>query len=477
MNDYGGWISVMVALPLVAATLCFLIGGRRVAWIANLTAPVLVVGAAVLADAVGQGEVVRHAPGGWGAPLGIEWRLDGAGALMMVVTALVGWAVSLFAPGYETHGDLERAPGRFWPPFLMLWAGLNALYLAADVFNLFVCLELIAMAAVVLVALEGKEAAVTAAMRYLLLAQVGSLCYLIGVGFLYGFGTLDLAQLGAAVQEGTPAGLALALMTAGLIAKAALFPMHVWLPPAHSAAPSHASALLSGLVIAASVLVLLRLWDAVFGVVSGEAVRQFVGAIGAVSVLWGSVAALRQDRLKPLLAYSTVAQTGYLLLLIPLAGTVGAWSGGVLLLAAHAVAKAAMFLAAGLILEALGTDRLSSIHGAVRRMPLTVFALGIGGLTLMGLPPSGGFLAKWLLLGAALAGGQWWWAVVLVLGGLLAAGYVFAILAPAFRDASDTPFTPVSPWMQGVPLVLATVSLLMGLAGGPMARLLEVGTP
>ncbi|MGQ9371532.1 complex I subunit 5 family protein [Azospirillum sp. ST 5-10] len=477
MSGHAPWAALTVALPLLAAALAVVLGGRRGAWIANLAAPVLVAAAAVLAVAVGQGEDVRHALGGWPAPLGIQWRLDGAGAVLLLAIALVGWAVALFAVGCEPHGDLGPAPGRFWPPFLLLWAGLNALCLAADAFNLFVCLELISLAAVVLVTLEGQAAAVTAAMRYLLLAQVGSLCYLVGVGFLYGFGTLDLGQLRAAAEPGVPAALAMALMTGGLIVKAALFPLHVWLPPAHSAAPSQASALLSGLVIAAAMLVLLRLWDAVFAAVSGEAMRQFVGGLGAASVLWGSLMALRQDRLKPLLAYSTMAQTGYLLLLVPLAGTAGAWSGGVLLLAAHAIAKAAMFLAAGLILEALGNDRLSSVHGAARRMPLTVFALGIGGLTLMGLPPSGGFLAKWLLLGAALAGGQWWWAAVLVAGGLLAAGYVFAVLAPAFRQEAQGPFSPVPRWMEGVPLALALVSLLMGLAAAPMTRLLEVGGP
>ncbi|HYH20972.1 MAG TPA: proton-conducting transporter membrane subunit [Azospirillum sp.] len=474
---HEAWATVMVVLPLLAAAAAFLLGGRWAAWAGNLAAPVLVAGAAVLALAVGRGEEVRHALGGWGAPLGIEWRLDGAGAAMQLATALVGWGVALFATGYEPHGDLERAPGRFWPPFLMLWAGLDALCLSADVFNLYVALELIALAAIVLVTLEGKAAAVTAAMRYLLVAQVGALCYFVGVGFLYGFGTLDLTQLGAAVRPGVPATLALALMTVGLMAKSALVPLHVWLPPAHSAAPSPASALLSGLVVAASMLVLLRLWAAVFDAVAGEALKQAIGALGVASVLWGSLLALRQERLKPLLAYSTVAQVGYLLLLVPLGGAAGAWPGGFLLLIAHALAKAAMFLAAGLILEALGDDRLPSIHGAARHMPMTVFALGIGGLTLMGLPPSGGFLAKWLLLGAALESGQWWWALALLAGGLLAAGYVFTILAHAFKEASDAPFTPVRPWMEGIPLGLAVVSLLMGLAGAPLTALLEAGAP
>ncbi len=214
-----------------------------------------------------------------------------------------------------------------------------------------------------------------------------------------------------------------------------------------------------------------------------------LAALGAMAIVFGSVVALRQTRLKLLIAYSTIAQIGYLFFLFPLASarlvasgttelwTGVAWTGGVLQLVSHAVAKAAMFMAAGLIAEALGHDRIAGLGGIGRALPMTVFAFGLGGMSLMGLPPSGGFVAKAMLLMAAVAEGQWWWAVVILAGGLLAAGYVFRVLTPALTTA-DVPLTlhaSVSNGRQGVVLALAICALLLGLVPLRPSLLLEVG--
>jgi multicomponent Na+:H+ antiporter subunit D len=263
----------------------------------------------------------------------------------------------------------------------------------------------------------------------------------------------------------------------GLFAKAALFPLHAWLPPAHSSAPTAASALLSALVVMASVYCLLRLWVGVFAPVVEPRLAQLVGALGAAGVIWGSLLALRQQRLKLLVAYSTVAQLGYVLILLPLlagAGAAAAWTGGIWLLLSHAFAKASMFLAAGLILHARGRDQVSDMVGAARQLPVAVFAVGIAGLTLMGLPPSGGFVAKWLLLEASIRSGQWWWVPVLILGGFLAAGYVFRMLSPAFKDAAGLErFEPVPRLPQFICLALALISVGMGLYAAPLLEALE----
>src|SRR5262249_29839090 len=182
-----------------------------------------------------------------------------------------------------------------------------------------------------------------------------------------------------------------------------------------------------------------------------RAAAQLLGALGAAAIIFGSVLALRQARLKLLIAYSTVAQIGYLFLMFPLAVTpetdhpwsTAAWTGGVLQASSHAFAKAAMFMAAGLIAEELGHDRIAGLAGVGRVLPVTLFAFTLGGLSLMGLPPSGGFVAKAMLLTAAVAAGQWWWGVVILTGGLLAGGYVFLVLARALAYASE-PLTLLS---------------------------------
>ena len=218
-----------------------------------------------------------------------------------------------------------------------------------------------------------------------------------------------------------------------------------------------------------------------------RAAAQVLGTLGAAAIVFGSVLALRQARLKLLIAYSTVAQIGYLFLMFPLARvaetghpwSTAAWTGGVLQAISHAFAKAAMFMAAGLIAEALGHDRIAGLAGIGRALPITVFAFGLGGMSLMGLPPSGGFVAKAMLLTAAVAEGQWWWAVVVLTGGLLAGGYVFLVLARALADASEPMrlLTTISPGRQAVVVALALCAVLLGFVPLRPSELLQIGRP
>jgi formate hydrogenlyase subunit 3/multisubunit Na+/H+ antiporter MnhD subunit len=272
-------------------------------------------------------------------------------------------------------------------------------------------------------------------------------------------------------------------MTVGLLAKMAVFPLHLWLPPAHAGAPPAGSALLSGLVVKGAFVLLVRLW---FWVLPGPPVAgaELLATLGAAAILVGSVVALRQDRLKALIAYSTVAQIGYLFLMFPLlmAGdpdaATRAWMGGMLQATSHALAKAAMFLAAGLIVQSIGEDRVAGLCGAARATPLSVLAIGIGGLSLMGVPPSGGFTAKWMLLRASVDTGQWWWSLVILAGGLLTGGYVYRLVAAALSPAPEgaTP-RPVPRVQEGAVLVLALLSMVLGLLPLSMLGMAQIGQP
>ena len=263
-----------------------------------------------------------------------------------------------------------RAPFAFWILLLAIWAALNAVFLAADLFTLYVALELLTFAAVPLVCLDGRAETLQAALRYLLFALLGSVLYLAGTALLYGsYGTLDIVLLSQRVQAEPAVLVAAALMTVGLLAKTALFPLHLWLPPAHAGAPAAASAVLSALVVKGSFFIVVRLWFDVMPALPGLAAAQLLAALGAAAIVFGSVVALRQQRLKLLIAYSTFAQIGYLFLMFPLAFSAasaqlesgGALAGGLLQTISHATAKAAMFLAAGLIYAALGHDRIAGL--------------------------------------------------------------------------------------------------------------------
>ncbi|KAB7627477.1 complex I subunit 5 family protein [Alkalilimnicola sp. S0819] len=465
MMDWAGTtLTVAVFAPLLAAPLAFVLGHRALPWLALLTASLVLFSLLAALMPPGGGSLLI-ALGGWQAPLGILWRHDGASAATLLVSAAVAAAILVYASAYPA---LSRWQGRalgFWPVFLLLWGGLNALFLAADLFNLYVTLELVSLAAVALVVLEGSASSLTAGMRYLLIALVGSLCYLLGVAQLYGqYGLLAMEQLGAVLESNTPSRLAMALISAGLCAKAAIFPLHVWLPAAHGQAPAPASAALSALVVMAPMYILYRLHGELFPPLHTPGLLQGLGILGAAAIVWGSLQALVQTRLKLLIAYSTVAQLGYFMLYFPLLHHPGAWAGGFYLMLSHALAKAAMFLGAGTILHALGHDRIHELRGVASRMPMTVLAFGVAGMTLLGLPPSGGFIGKWLLLQAAIEGGQWRWVVVLLLGGLLTAGYLFRLLRHVFNSGPDPRRAPVAKRLELTALLLAAASLLVGLA-------------
>jgi formate hydrogenlyase subunit 3/multisubunit Na+/H+ antiporter MnhD subunit len=242
------------------------------------------------------------------------------------------------------------------------------------------------------------------------------------------------------------------------------------------------SALLSALVIKASFYLILRLWLDLFSPLVTTLAAQLLGLLGAAAILWGSYMALRQTRLKMLIAYSTVAQIGYLFLIFPLithtspGATESALQGGVMQVVTHALAKAAMFAAAGTMILSVGRDDIALLGGASSRLPLTLFTFALAGVTLMGLPPSGGFIAKWLLISSALSSGQWVWVVVVILGGLLSAAYVFKVLRQAFLpEQAGIKFKPASRMQEWPACLLALISLLLGLRSDEVLSLLGAG--
>jgi multicomponent Na+:H+ antiporter subunit D len=479
--------ALLIALPLATSLLCLPLG-RHAARLVFVVAPASLVLTLLLAVAVRAGGVAKVALGGWDAPLGIVLRVDGVAAVFLCMSTLVASATGFFAVRDLAASGETRRGFAFWPLFFALWGALNAVFLGGDLFNLYVALELVTLAAIALVALEGRPANLAAAMRYFLFASFGSLAFLIGAALVYGVhGTLDTDLVASSLVPAPGTYAAAALMTVGLFAKAALFPFHAWLPPAHAGAPAPASALLSALVVKAAVYVLYRLWFDVLPPLSTPAVNDLLGVFGATAVLFGSAAALRQERLKRIVAYSTVAHVGYLFLVFPLAGDAGiaaatrslAWSGAVFHAVSHGLAKASLFLAAGAIMRSAGSDRLADLEGVGRSAPVATFAFALSAVSLMGLPPSGGFLAKYLMLTASFAEGRWWWGAVLIAGGLLSAGYLFRPMnrLVAKRPAEAPPLSPVGRSLETMPLLLAVAAALLGIASIEPYRLLQVGAP
>jgi len=490
----------LILLPLAWATLAFVLGPGRGAWagIGGLATQLWLavdlaqkvgaggtaiagaaanMGTAIAGTAANMGAAIGHSVGGWGAPLGIDLAADGLSAAMLLLTQVVALPLAIYARAYFRADD--PAGRYFWPLTGFLIAGLNALFLSADLFNIYVTLELVGLAAVGLVAAGGSAQQLAAALRYLFATLVGSGAYLLGVALIYGaYGTVSISTLLPLITPEAPrlVWIAGGLMLLGLVLKTALFPFHFWLPPAHGGAPAPVSALLSALVVKASFYLILRLWLGPLQPLL-PAFAWLLALLGTAAIFWGSWRAIRAEKLKQLIAYSTVAQLGYLFLIFPLLSTPAALQAGMMQLFAHGLAKAGMFAAAGVFIKASGQDTVAGLAGAVDRLPITLFAFGLAGMTLMGLPPSSGFLAKWQIIDAALAQGHWIIAVVALAGGLLAAVYVFRVLRQAFlHGPAGGTVAPVPRTLEWTAFALAAASVALGLRGVELMQLIG-GTP
>jgi formate hydrogenlyase subunit 3/multisubunit Na+/H+ antiporter MnhD subunit len=426
----------VIVTPLLGSLLS-IIWSRYASFIATISNLLALAASIIIVSQVYQSGPFNHELGSWQSGLGINLRADALSSILLLMSMMVISAATFYASAYFTDA-VKRA--RFWPLWLMLVVALNALLLSGDLFNLYVTLELLGLSAVALTALSDNRAALQAAIRYLSIGLLGSLVFLAGVALIYmGYGTLDLVALSNKVEADPLSQVAFGMMTAGLLIKSALFPLHFWLPSAHASAPAPVSAALSALVVKVAVYILLRLWVDVFDLALTPLSAMLLGTLGAIAVIWGSWQALQAQRLKLMAAYSTVAQIGYLFIFLPLIVALpegplqdAAFTALLLMALTHGFAKSAFFLSAGVIQQYCGHDRIAELGGTARALPLTISVIALSGVALIGLPPSGSFLGKWYLISSSFQAGQWWWVPVIAIGSILATAYVFRILGYAF---------------------------------------------
>ena len=454
--------ALQIVVPLVAAPLCALVRSPTPAWIlaASVSAATFAV-AVALAIAVSDGSEIAYLLGGWAAPWGIEYRIDALNALVLVIVTGAS-SVSLVHARFSVAREVRRERiGLFYTAWLLCLTGMLGMAITGDVFNVFVFLEIASLSTYVLVALGPGPAALLAAFRYLVLGSIGATFFLVGVGLLYMMtGTLNMADLSTRIGDvahtrTVAAGVVFVVLGIGL--KAAVFPLHAWLPAAYAHAPSSAAAFLAGTSTKVSIYVLVRFLFDVFGVdLAFE--RLGFGALliplAIAGVLAGSAIAVFQDSVKRLLAWSSIAQLGYMVLGFGL-GTASGIAASVLHLFNHAVMKVALFLALGNLVYRTGSDALENLSGLGRRMPWTMGALLVAAMSIVGVPLTAGFVSKWYLLRAALTDGMWPVAVVILVSSLLAAVYMWRVLNAAFftqphpdsvqAHASEAHWTMVAP--------------------------------
>ena len=426
---------IQIILPLMCAPLCLLIRHPRLVWIwATLTSVLcLPISIFLLRQVLSEGTIV-YALGGWAAPWGIEYRIDILNGFILVIVTLIGAIVMPYA---RRSVELEIPNNRiylFYTMLLLCEAGLLGIAITGDAFNLFVFLEISSLSSYVLISLGKDRRALTAAYRYLITGTIGATFYIIGVGLMYNLtGSLNIYDLSKLIPElsgSRTVQAALAFLTVGLGLKVALFPMHMWLPNAYSYAPSVVTVFLAATATKVAVYALIRVIYSIFGtidILEIVTVRDMLMIMALLAMFVGSLVAIYQRNLKRMLAFSSVAQIGYMVLGLSF-DTVTGVAAGIIHLFNHAVMKGGLFMVLGIVAYKIGGVRLDDVAGLGRKMPLTMAAFVGGGLSLIGVPLTVGFVSKWYLIQAALEKGWWLVAMLIVFSSLLAVIYVWRVV-------------------------------------------------
>ncbi|MDP2618661.1 MAG: monovalent cation/H+ antiporter subunit D family protein [Hyphomicrobiales bacterium] len=437
--------ALQVVLPLLAALLAALVRHGGTAWLialaASLAMPVI---AFTMLMQVLDGGSISYALGGWPPPFGIEYRVDVLSAFVLLLVSIAG---AVMLPYARLSVAAEIASSRrawFYAMYLLCLSGLLGIVITGDAFNAFVFLEISSLAAYAMIAMGRDRRALFAAYQYLIMGTIGATFYVIAVGLLYTItGTLNLVDMAnrfADITTMRPLFAALAFLTVGVSLKFALFPLHVWLPNAYAYAPSFTTAFLAATATKAAVYLLLRYFYSVYGigvVFGAQPVSEILLLLSVAAMFIASLVAVFQQNIKRMLAYSSVAQIGYITLGISLANQTGL-TGGIVHLFNHAMIKGALFLAVGGVVYRLGFARIGQFDGLGRRMPLTMAALVLAGLALIGTPGTAGFISKWYLALGALEKGWWWLVALIVASSLISVLYIGRVVEHAyFREPTE----------------------------------------
>ena len=451
---------LQVLIPLLAAPLCLMISRTTLVWLFALLTSLLSFGISViLVQHVIENGIILYSLGGWQAPIGIEIRIDFLSVyLLLLITALssVVLLASKTSVAYEFPAHQQPL---FYVIFLLCLAGMLGLIITGDAFNAFIFIEITALSSYALIGMGKDRRALTAALSYLLVGTLGATFILIGIGLMYmTTGTLNMNDLAERISQFSDSRTlltAFSFFIVGVCLKLALFPLHWWLPKAYAYAPSIVSTFLAATSTKVAIFLLLRFVFSVFGQEFSFSIlplQKILLTLGLVGILTASTMAIYQQNVKQLFAYSSVAQVAYMILTLGFNSETGLVAT-LLHLFNHALMKGALFLALAAVMYRVGSVQIQHFSGLAKVMPWTMAAVVIGGLSLIGLPLTVGFVSKWHMMLASLENAWYLGASVILFGSLLAAIYIWRIveasyfkpLPPRFNNIKEAPFSLLVP--------------------------------
>jgi len=483
-----------VITPMLAAPLCILFGNRALSWwIAFLASLSSFLFSSHLLLQVLDGDVISYALGGWAPPIGIEYRIDAANALILFLISGISTLALPYAWRSVSAEVASRHHTLFYTCFLLCMTGLMGVVATGDAFNVFVFLEISSLSTYVLVAAGARQdkRALTASYDYLIMGTIGATFFVIGIGFLYmATGTLNMVDMSerlGPLQDSRTVQAGFAFILVGMGLKAAIYPLHLWLPNAYTYAPSVVTVFLAATSTKAAIYVLVRFLFSVFepqDVFDFGALRYVGIPLAILAMFAASIIAAFQNDLKRMLAYSSIAQIGYMLLGIAFITQTGL-TAALVHLFNHGITKAALFMVVGIFVMKIGSTYYDDLQGMGKKLPWTCFAFVLAGISLIGVPGTAGFVSKWVLIEASLELGWWYIAVAVVLSSLLAVVYVWRVVEVLYLKspvvdyrASEAPLSMLIPcWILAIICIWFgfNTSLTLGAANVAAEALLPTG--
>ncbi|KJS85501.1 MAG: hypothetical protein JM58_08680 [Peptococcaceae bacterium BICA1-8] len=461
--------ALIVVVPLLAALASPLVAyfsTTLVRWLsiaAILVAHLSSIGS--LVHALTQGTWHYHF-GGWAPPWGIEYVIDPLGGVMAVLISFVSLVVVVYSGPFLKEYDWLKK-GIYYALFTLLTTGLLGMVVTGDVFNFYVFLEVSSLTGYALIAAGGNRATV-AAFRYLLIGTIGASFYLLGIGYLYAItGSLNMADLAEKIPliiDSPVVLLAVVMFVVGLGTKMALFPLHGWQPDAYTYSHPAAAALIAGVMAKVPAYAVLRFFFFIIVGSTGpvQSALEVMGWLAAAGIIVGSIMAIAQKDFRRMLAYSSVAQIGYIVVGLAIGNTFGL-IGAMLHFINHAIMKSCLFLVAGGVKFRTGEHAIEKYAELSRKMPLTMGAFLIAALSMVGLPPTAGFFSKWYLVLGALEAGKWPYVVVIIISSLLNAVYFFRIIENAYMKKASPPLADKASSTLELPLQMLVPIVVLGL--------------
>ncbi|MBQ3291413.1 MAG: monovalent cation/H+ antiporter subunit D family protein [Mogibacterium sp.] len=428
---------LIILLPLCSALLCLLLTGlhKRLgrALVVLATAGSLVLSVIQLRTVITEG-TIHYAVGGYEPPFGIELVIDSLNALIIVMISIIGFLTVLFAENFGD--DRPVVKGSANAILALLITGLLGMTSTGDMFNLYVFLEITSLSAYCLIAMGGSKGVVSA-YRYMLVGTIAATFYLLGIGILYSAtGTLNMGDLSAILNKGGYDDVMLVSMSFLIAAfgiKMALFPFHGWQPSAYTHAEPGTRPLITGVMGKIPALAMFRYFYCIYGTdyIYVKYLLILLGVFSVFGMLYGSLMAMGQSDIRKILAYSSVAQIGYISLGFAI-GTPVALAGSFLHMIGHAFMKGGLFFCTGAIRFKYGTVNIDDFGRIYKKMPLTCGLLVVAALSMIGIPPTAGFFSKWYLALGAAGRHEWIYIAVLVISSLLNAVYFFKVIEKVF---------------------------------------------